>query len=85
MNKENCALKLVDEIILYYNARSKKHQTYNIDWFRKDSIISIVTMLPPGKYRVQIQEGVTDLPIPQNPPNLLFCGYQALSSWGKLT
>ena len=26
MNKENCALKLVDEIILYYNARSKKHQ-----------------------------------------------------------
>ena len=26
-NKENCALKLVDEIILYYDARSKKHQT----------------------------------------------------------
>ena len=26
MNKENCALKLVDEIILYYDARSKKHQ-----------------------------------------------------------
>ena len=25
MNKENCALKLVDEIILYYDARSKKH------------------------------------------------------------
>ena len=25
-NKENCALKLVDEIILYYDARSKKHQ-----------------------------------------------------------
>ena len=24
MNKENCALKLVDEIILYYDARSKK-------------------------------------------------------------
>ena len=23
MNKENCALKLVDEIILYYDARSK--------------------------------------------------------------
>ena len=22
----NCALKLVDEIILYYDARSKKHQ-----------------------------------------------------------
>ena len=27
MNKEKCALKLVDEIILYYDARSKKHQT----------------------------------------------------------
>jgi len=26
MNKENCSLKLVDEIILYYDARSKKHQ-----------------------------------------------------------
>ena len=24
--KKNCALKLVDEIILYYDARSKKHQ-----------------------------------------------------------
>jgi len=26
MNKENCALKLVYEIILYYDARSKKHK-----------------------------------------------------------
>ena len=26
MNKENCALKLVDELILYYDAQSKKHQ-----------------------------------------------------------
>ena len=26
MNKENCALKLVNEIILYYDARSKKYQ-----------------------------------------------------------
>ena len=26
-NKENCALKLVDEIILYYDAWSKKHQS----------------------------------------------------------
>ena len=26
MNKENCVLKLVDEIILYCDARSKKHQ-----------------------------------------------------------
>jgi len=30
MNKENCALKLVHEIILYYDARSKKHQFINI-------------------------------------------------------
>ena len=29
MNNENCALKLVDEIILYYDARSKKHQINN--------------------------------------------------------
>ena len=27
MNKETCALKLDDEIILYYDARSKEHQT----------------------------------------------------------
>ena len=32
MNKENCALKLVDEIILYYDARSKKHQMYRYCW-----------------------------------------------------
>ena len=25
----NCALKLVEEIILYYDARSKKHQINN--------------------------------------------------------
>ena len=30
MNKENCALKLVDEIILYYDARSKKLQIMQI-------------------------------------------------------
>ena len=36
MNKENCALKLVAEIILYYDARSKKHQiTTTLFWFRK--------------------------------------------------
>ena len=29
MNKENCALKLVNEIILYYDALSKKHQISN--------------------------------------------------------
>ena len=26
LTNKNCALKLVDEIILYYDARSKKHQ-----------------------------------------------------------
>ena len=26
VNKENCTLKLIDEIILYYDARSKKYQ-----------------------------------------------------------
>ena len=35
MNKENCALKLVDEIVLYYDARLKKHQIYvNIFHFK---------------------------------------------------
>ena len=29
MNKENCALKLVDEIILYYDVRSKKNSNYS--------------------------------------------------------
>ena len=29
MNKENCELKLVDELILYYDARSKKHKENN--------------------------------------------------------
>ena len=33
MNEENCALKLVDEIILHYDAQSKKHQKTQ----RKDS------------------------------------------------
>ena len=28
MNKENCALKLVDEVILYYDALSKKTSNY---------------------------------------------------------
>ena len=31
MNKENCALKLVDEIILYYDARSRKHQIVEVE------------------------------------------------------
>ena len=39
MNKENCALKLVDEIILYYDARSKK----NIKFSSKDAVFSRIT------------------------------------------
>ena len=35
MNKENCALKLVDEIILYYDARSKKHQINSLSFLRE--------------------------------------------------
>jgi len=35
MNKENCALNLVDEIILYYDTRSKKHQIVNYKLKRK--------------------------------------------------
>ena len=31
MKKENCALKLVDEIILYYDARLKKHKKVMFD------------------------------------------------------
>jgi len=33
INKENCALKLVDEIILYYDARSKKHHNTKMSNF----------------------------------------------------
>ena len=35
MNKENCALKLVDETILYYDARSKKHQIPSLSFIMK--------------------------------------------------
>jgi len=34
MNKENCTLKLVDEIILYYDARSKKHKKKGVTLFQ---------------------------------------------------
>jgi len=40
MNKENCALKLVDEIILYYDARFKKHQISNNCLQKKNQGIS---------------------------------------------
>ena len=42
MNKENCALKLVDETILYYDARSKKHQIIprNSTYWKVNQVIS---------------------------------------------
>ena len=33
MNEENCALKLVHEIILYYDARSEKHKKKKSLWY----------------------------------------------------
>ena len=53
MNKKNCALKLVDEIILYYDARSKKHQNIILCLF---SPIRIVT-------DIRIQDLLNSLPI----------------------
>ena len=49
-----CALKLVEEIILYYDARSKKHKKININifYFQYTSIIpgiSIFCTLQPGQ------------------------------------
>ena len=43
MNKENCALKLVDEIILYYDAWSKKHQILKsvYDYILKINFLSL--------------------------------------------
>ena len=36
----NCALKLVEEIILYYDVRSKKHQIIFLDIVIFDSLVS---------------------------------------------
>ena len=44
MNKENCALKLVNEIILHYDARSKKHQTIHAT-FNLCTIIMLTSLL----------------------------------------
>ena len=38
MNKENCALKLVDEIILYYDARSNKDKKKFNEHFRWNAV-----------------------------------------------
>ena len=45
MNKENCALKFVDEIILYYDAWSKKHKiTPNFNNFNDNMIWYVFTV-----------------------------------------
>ena len=43
----NCALQLVEEIILYYDARSKKHKktsSYEISTKRKNSGVSALLL-----------------------------------------
>ena len=42
MNKENCALKLVDEIILYYDARSKERQILLVVHFVRHVVVALV-------------------------------------------
>ena len=47
-NKENCALKLVDEIILYDDARSKKHQiTFSYNFSHLSSYLLLCRFLRP--------------------------------------
>jgi len=41
----NCALKLVNEIILYYDARSKKHQILKLFHFKNFSLTSIMLFM----------------------------------------
>ena len=49
MNKENCALKLVDEIILYYDARSKKHNRDGVCLLRgTDWVFNSFNLAPNG-------------------------------------
>jgi len=54
MNKENCALKLVDEIILYYDARSKKYQITFTDMLvtLQGETIPSATRLQAGWFKV---------------------------------
>jgi len=57
MNKENCALKLVDEIILYYDSRSKKHQIY-VSYFCSPQALAIFTSANDGllKYSAHLRQ-----------------------------
>ena len=50
MNKENCALKFVDEIILYYDARSKIHKKTHITFAIKYNGFSQYTGKPRNQY-----------------------------------
>ena len=50
MNKENCALKLVDEIILHYDARSKKISKYFIAVRFNNSGVTSPTMAVVSKH-----------------------------------
>ena len=56
MNKENCALKLVDEIILYYDARSKKHPNKwaSLQVIFNDKLLGAAYLLPSEKHLVVI-------------------------------
>ena len=67
MNKENCALKLVDEIILYCDARSKKHQIFlELFHFTLPSLRSSCKW-PFSRFALQFTHSVHPF------PNLRFC------------
>ena len=62
MNKENCALKLVDEIILYYDARSIKHQTVTVTEGQRTGLFICSSVLClPGSDAVQFGTWVLKL------------------------
>jgi len=63
----NCALSLVEEIILYYDARSKKHQKDNVTlWRVRLTIVAVkITML-----YVYI---VFDVRVAVNSINVVYC------------
>ena len=54
MNKENCALKLVDEIILYYDARSIKHQIKRRDEFMLRWEMNLITFSQAYFYKMYL-------------------------------
>ena len=58
-----CALKLVEEIILYYDARSKKHQMH----------ISILPSIDHEEYLVMLHIGDVHLLAKKSPAGVLGC------------